>query len=96
MTKKKTRKPSQREFARRHRQRQLEAQRRVQQPLNDRQVLSFAEWCALNNFSERTGRRILAGEFGDAPAVVRLSPRRIGISVQANEKWRAGRQRVAS
>jgi hypothetical protein len=51
------------------------------------QVLTFFEWCRLNRISERTGRRILAGD--DGPKVTMLSARRIGITVGANRRWQA-------
>jgi hypothetical protein len=57
--------------------------------LLDDQVLTFKEWIALNNISWRTGRRILDGP--DPPMVVRLSARRIGITVKANRDWQARR-----
>jgi hypothetical protein len=53
--------------------------------------MSFRDWCALNNFSVSTGRRILAGENG--PVVTQLSPRRIGITIGANRTWQASRAR---
>jgi hypothetical protein len=58
-------------------------------PLLDDQVLTFREWCALNGISVRTGRRIIDGP--DPPAIVRLSARRIGITVKANREWQARR-----
>jgi hypothetical protein len=58
--------------------------------LPDDQVLSFLAWCQLNNFSERTGRRIIAN--GDGPVVTWLGPRRrIGITVRDNAKWQRSR-----
>jgi hypothetical protein len=51
------------------------------------QVLTFVEWCSLNRFSERTGRRILGR--GDGPPVVQLSSKRIGITIGANQRWQA-------
>jgi hypothetical protein len=66
-----------------------------QQPLSlllDSQVLTFREWCRLNRISGRTGRRILAAPGG--PSVVRLSPRRIGITVGANKRWQQSRERI--
>jgi hypothetical protein len=65
------------------------------QPLSlllDSQVLTVREWARLNRISGRTGRRILAAPGG--PAVVRLSPRRIGITVRANREWQASRERT--
>jgi hypothetical protein len=49
---------------------------------DDDAVLSFREWCALNGFGERTGRRILAAPGG--PTVTQLTDKRIGISRRAN------------
>lgn len=63
---------------------------------NPHKVLAFLEWCALNGFSPRTGRRIIAGEFGPGPVVTQLSPRRIGISLANNAAWQASREQVAS
>jgi len=60
--------------------------------LHDNQVLSFFEWCQLNRFSERTGRRILKS--GNGPPVVQLSVRRIGITIRANRAWQAARERA--
>jgi len=58
--------------------------------LNDDQVLTFAEWCALNGISPRTGRRIL--DSPDGPPVVWLSPRRFGIRAAANRAWQQARE----
>jgi hypothetical protein len=55
------------------------------------QVLTFIEWCRLNQFSKRTGRRILDGP--NPPEVTMLSPRRIGITIAANRRWQAARTR---
>jgi len=46
----------------------------------DDRVLSFHEWCKLNNLSPATGRRIISA--GNGPNVVQLSPRRI-VSLSA-------------
>jgi hypothetical protein len=61
--------------------------------LQDDQVLSFRQWCALNGFSERTGRRILTGECGPPPTVTMLTDTRIGITVGNNRAWQASRAR---
>jgi hypothetical protein len=58
----------------------------------DERVLNFAEWCALNGISPRTGRRILDGP--NAPTVTRLSPRRFGITVRANREWQHSREQA--
>jgi hypothetical protein len=60
--------------------------------LNPDQVLTFPQWCALNNLSERTGRRILAA--GKGPVITELSPQRIGITVGNNKTWQASRARA--
>jgi hypothetical protein len=58
---------------------------------DDDQVLTFAQWCELNSFSPRTGRRILAGLYGPPPEVIRLTPHRFGIRRGANRKWQQKR-----
>jgi hypothetical protein len=55
----------------------------------DECVLTFAEWCALNSFSIATGRRIKNS--GKGPQFVRLSARRIGVTVRVNREWQAAR-----
>jgi hypothetical protein len=59
--------------------------------LHDDQVLTFHEWCRLNGFSERTGRRELGGP--DGPIVTQLSSRRIGVIVRNNRRWQESRKR---
>jgi hypothetical protein len=59
--------------------------------LHDWQVLTVPQWCALANFSLRTGRRILAS--GTGPQVIQLSDKRIGITVAADRAWKAARAR---
>ena len=58
---------------------------------HDQQILSFAEWCALNNISLKTGRRILKATGG--PVVTMLTKRRIEISIGNNKIWQASRTR---
>jgi hypothetical protein len=58
----------------------------------DEQVLSFRQWCVLNGFSERTGRRVLAS--GNGPVVIQLSEKRIGITVGNNRAWQQARARA--
>jgi len=58
----------------------------------DNRVLTFAEWSALNGFSQRTGRRLI--QRGEGPVVTQLSPKRIGITVGADKAWKASRERA--
>ena len=58
---------------------------------DDQMMLTFNQWCEVNNFSPRTGRRILSGPH--APSVTQLSARKIGISVGNNRAWQASRTR---
>jgi predicted DNA-binding transcriptional regulator AlpA len=62
--------------------------------LHDSQVLKFPEWCDAAGFSQRTGRRILSA--GTGPAVVRLSDKRMGVTVGAHRQWLASRERVGA
>jgi predicted DNA-binding transcriptional regulator AlpA len=61
--------------------------------LNDHQVLRVPEWAALANISVRSARRLMAS--GDGPKVVRLSSRRIGITVASHKAWIAAREAVS-
>jgi hypothetical protein len=61
--------------------------------LLDSQVLTFGEWCRLNRFSKRTGRRILNS--GNGPIVTQLSARRIGVTIGNDRIWKASRERIA-
>jgi hypothetical protein len=58
---------------------------------DDDQVLRFAEWCAVNRFSKRTGHRVLAGP--NPPIVTKLSAKLIGITRGNNRAWQASRAR---
>jgi hypothetical protein len=82
-----------RELKRRAQQRRASlSQRWSHLPTNDDDaVLTFREWCALNGFSPRTGRRILGAPGG--PVVTHLSPRRIGITRGNNRRWLESRSR---
>jgi hypothetical protein len=62
--------------------------------LNQYRILSFCDWCWLNNISPATGRRILKS--GKGPIITRLSARRIGISVAANAAWQAAHSEGAA
>jgi hypothetical protein len=59
--------------------------------LKDDQVLSFAEWCALNKLSERNGRRIVKAAGG--PILTQISARHYGVTVANNRVWQASRAR---
>jgi hypothetical protein len=52
-------------------------------------VMTFREWCDERRISPSTGRRLIAS--GNGPAVIKLSQRRIGISVRADRAWLASR-----
>jgi hypothetical protein len=69
----------QRQAAESHRQR--EESHRISQ-----RILSFKQWCALNGFSESTGRRIIAA---GKVRVTQLSERRIGIGEEDNADFQA-------
>jgi hypothetical protein len=58
------------------------------------QILTFLEWCQLNRISERTGRRILAGD--DGPVVTQLANWRVGITVGNNLHWQRSRARASN
>ena len=77
---------SQREAERRRRQSAQQAAR----DHRDR-VLTFRMWCAVNEFSLATGRRIV--KRGEGPRVLQLSSRRIGIRESDNAAWQASRVR---
>jgi hypothetical protein len=56
---------------------------------NDNQILTFADWCASNTFSQATGRRIRKA--GKGPRFIQLSDRRIGVTVGDNRAWQEAR-----
>lgn len=53
---------------------------------NPNQTLTFDQWCRLNNISRSTGKRVLGAGLCE---FVRLSPKRIGITVGQNRKYLA-------
>lgn len=53
--------------------------------VSDDQVLSFDEWCQLNKFSRSTGQRLYKS--GEGPNFLRLSEKRIGVTVGENRRW---------
>jgi len=56
------------------------------------QVLTIAEWRAINRLSERNARRILADP-EKRPKLVQLSSRRYGVTVGENKAWQESRSR---
>jgi predicted DNA-binding transcriptional regulator AlpA len=52
-------------------------------------VLSFAEWYTLNGFSRATAQRLIAS--GQGPRFIKLSERRIGVTVSENRAWQQAR-----
>jgi hypothetical protein len=61
---------------------------------HDQQVLTFREWCALNNISVKTGRRILKAP--GAPVVTMLTKKLIGITIKSDREWKASRSRTVA
>jgi hypothetical protein len=80
-----------REEERRRRNAKQHAESAAMRRLDDDQVLTFLDWCALNGFSPATGRRIIAA--GTGPVVTQLSTRRIGITIGNNRRWQESRAR---
>ena len=56
---------------------------------DDQRVMTFAEWCDDNSFSESTGRRIRKA--GTGPRFIELSDRRIGVTISENRRWQNAR-----
>jgi hypothetical protein len=76
------------------RRRRQEARAQALQHDNENSVLTFLQWCGLNNFSEATGRRI--GKAGEGPPITQLSTRRVGITVRNNRIWQESRARTVA
>jgi hypothetical protein len=55
------------------------------------QVLTFKEWCQLNGFSTRTGRRILDRPKSQRPVITWMSERRMGVTRGNNRRWQERR-----
>jgi hypothetical protein len=62
--------------------------------LDGDRVITFAEWCRINGFSEATGHRLK--KRGEGPTFIQMSPRRIGVTVANNRKWQASRARQSA
>jgi hypothetical protein len=58
--------------------------------LDDDRVMTFPEWCAVNGFSESTGRRLRKA--GKAAVFTQLSDRRVGVTVRSNREWQESRK----
>ncbi len=86
-----TSKKAQSEEAREAELRFRDERKQALQQKSDQCVLTFLEWCALNGFSEATGRRIITA--GAGPIVTQLGTRRIGITVGNNRAWQEARAR---
>jgi predicted DNA-binding transcriptional regulator AlpA len=54
-------------------------------------VLTLHQWCKINSLGHNTAKRLIAN--GDGPAIVQLSPRRIGIRESDAAAWQAARIR---
>lgn len=57
--------------------------------VEDDRVMSFDDWCKLNDFSRSTGQRIVAA--GTGPIFIQLSERRKGVTVGENRRWQKSR-----
>ena len=57
--------------------------------VDDDRVMTFAEWCLLNGFSQSTGQRLIAA--GNGPQFIKLSERRKGVTVAESWRWQASR-----
>ncbi len=57
--------------------------------VDDDRVMTFAEWCVLNGFSQSTGQRLISG--GRGPVFIQLSARRKGVTVGENRRWQTSR-----
>jgi predicted DNA-binding transcriptional regulator AlpA len=56
---------------------------------DDDRVLTFSEWHTMLGFSRATGQRLLYS--GKGPRFIKLSARRIGVTVAENRRWMASR-----
>jgi hypothetical protein len=57
--------------------------------VDDDRVMSFDDWCELNDFSRSTGQRIIAS--GRGPRFIQLSEKRKGVTVGENRRWQESR-----
>jgi hypothetical protein len=75
----------------------LEQVRRSRQSARDRALdddwmMSFSQWCQVNNFSLATGRRLRKA--GKGPVFTQISDRRIGVTVRNNRIWQESRAKA--
>jgi hypothetical protein len=70
------------------RAKRLAERERYTQYDNDDQVLTFDQWCRLNNFSTTTGKRVLGS---GACRYVKLSAKRKGITIRDNREYQQSR-----
>ena len=61
---------------------------------DENRVLTFREWCTVNNFSVWTGRRLVKN--GEGPRILQLSARRPGVRVRDNIEWQESRARTSA
>jgi hypothetical protein len=63
---------------------------RERRSLDDDQVMTFREWCTINDISISTGERLIAR--GQGPRFIRLSTNRKGVTRRENRRWQQSRQ----
>jgi hypothetical protein len=80
-----------REHERRRRQRRVQVPDDLPSLPDDDEVLSFPNWCRLNDISTRTGRKLKAA--GKGPIFTQVSDRRFGVTKRNNRIWQASRAR---
>jgi predicted DNA-binding transcriptional regulator AlpA len=60
--------------------------------VDDLQILTVRQWAALITVSLPTAKRMIKN--GDAPKIIQLSAKRIGIRVGDHRAWLAAQERV--
>jgi hypothetical protein len=53
------------------------------------QVITFHQWCELNDLSPATGERLRRS--GKGPRFIQLSARRLGVTRRENRRWQDSR-----
>jgi hypothetical protein len=56
---------------------------------DDLRIIPWRAWCASKGFTVDTGRRLR--ERGEGPRIVRISDRRIGVTVRDDREWTLAR-----